>query len=189
MYVANVRAQAPVVIGFPATSVVGSLIDTGRPAFLASAAIAVLFMSGVPTIASCLRLSRTVLRPLTPMTIATAPNTISTIAATAPPYSNHLRISTPFLAAKSPARPDAHTIDRDRLGAIRPTTEPGCGNPAGWLRLAGGEDPAVEQRRQGVGGDYGQPGHVPCCYTGRVVRERGRGAGGHAEALTRSEEQ
>src|SRR5690242_7038745 len=118
MYVANARARAPVVIGFPATSAVGSLIDAGRPAFFASAAIAALFMSGVPTIASYLRLSRTVLRPLTPMAIATTPNTISTIAATAPPYSNHLRISTPFLAAKSFARPDAHTIDRIGFGAI-----------------------------------------------------------------------
>ena len=57
MYDANARARSPVSIGLPATSVVGRLIDAGRPAFFASAAIADGVMSGEPTICSSFRLS------------------------------------------------------------------------------------------------------------------------------------
>ena len=96
MYVAKSRASAPVVIALPAMFAVGSLIEAGKPAAFASAAIPALVMSGVPTICSDLRLSRTVLRPLTPSAIATTPNTISTTVATTPPISRYLRISDSF---------------------------------------------------------------------------------------------
>ena len=73
------------VIGWSATLHVGSEMVAGRPASLASAAIAVGFMSAEPVIASSFRLSETVERPFTPMTIATTPNTINTAAAMKPP--------------------------------------------------------------------------------------------------------
>src|SRR6266508_45603 len=69
----------------------------GRPACLASAAIAAGVMSGEPTICSSLRLSRTVERPLKPMLIATTPNVTRMKAATRPPISNSLRISHSFV--------------------------------------------------------------------------------------------
>src|SRR5438874_2091995 len=83
----------------PATATVGSLIEAGSPACLASALIALGVMSGVPTICSRARLLWTVLRPLTPRTIAAIPKATSTMLAAAPPYSKSLRVvnmATPF---------------------------------------------------------------------------------------------
>src|SRR2546423_437023 len=76
----------------PATATVGSLIEAGSPACLASALIALGVMSGVPTICSRARLLWTVLRPLTPRTIAAIPKATSTMLAAAPPYSKSLRV-------------------------------------------------------------------------------------------------
>ena len=56
MYFANARARPPLSTVLPAMFSLGSLIEAERPACLASALIAVGVMSGVPTIASCLRL-------------------------------------------------------------------------------------------------------------------------------------
>src|SRR5690242_2542517 len=67
MYFANVRARSPVLIALPATLFVGNAIVGGRPALAASALIADGVMSGEPVICSSFRLSRTVLRPLTPI--------------------------------------------------------------------------------------------------------------------------
>src|SRR5918912_290266 len=59
----------------------------GRPASLASLAIAAGVMSGVPTISSWPRFLCTVSRPLTPITIEVMPNAIRIAAATTPPIS------------------------------------------------------------------------------------------------------
>src|SRR5437773_117198 len=48
MYFANARASLPVSIVLPATFSVGSLIEAGSPACLASALIALAFMYGLP---------------------------------------------------------------------------------------------------------------------------------------------
>src|SRR5438445_3440869 len=64
-----------------------------RPAALASALIAAGVMSGVPTMFSCFKLSRTVLRPLKPIAIATIPKATRIAADTNPPMTNTLRIS------------------------------------------------------------------------------------------------
>src|SRR5438477_743482 len=84
---------------WPATATVGSLIEAGSLACLASALIALGVMSGVPTICSRARLLCTVLRPLTPRTIAAIPKATSTMLAATPPYSKSLRVvnmATPF---------------------------------------------------------------------------------------------
>src|SRR5471032_2101533 len=92
MYSANTRARAPELIALLAISTVGRLTEAGRPAFFASAAIAEGVMSALPVICSSLRLSLTVLRPLTPIAIVTTPKAMRTTAATRPPISKNLRI-------------------------------------------------------------------------------------------------
>ena len=84
MYEAKHFACAPVTIALSATLQVGrsAMIAAGSLACLASARIAVLFMSGEPTMNSRLTSLRTSLRPLTPITIAAMPNATSTAAAT-----------------------------------------------------------------------------------------------------------
>ena len=93
MYEAKHFACAPVTIALSATLQVGrsAMIAAGSLACLASARIAVLFMSGEPTMNSRLMSLRTSLRPLTPITIAAMPNATSTAAATYPPISKTLR--------------------------------------------------------------------------------------------------
>src|SRR5579872_1040398 len=92
MYSAKQRALAPLLTALFATEQVGKLMFF-RPAFWASALMPVGVMSAVPTICCCLSSLPTVLRPLTLMTIATAPNATSTTAATNPPISNTLRMT------------------------------------------------------------------------------------------------
>src|SRR5438105_10653611 len=99
MYLANARARLPLSIVLPATLSLGSLIEAERPACLASVLIALGVMSALPTMASCLRLDCTVLRPLTPSTIAAIPNATRMMLAAMPPYSKNFRlvnIATPF---------------------------------------------------------------------------------------------
>src|SRR5690349_1642510 len=94
MYCAIRRALAPVSIFWLATLFDGhSLTDVATPAFCASALIADGVMSGEPTMYSLERLLLTVCRPLTPIVMATAPNTMRTAAATSPPISKNLRMS------------------------------------------------------------------------------------------------
>jgi len=52
--------------------------------------------SGVPTMPSWARLSRTVLRPSTPVQMAPMPNAIINTPVTMPPYSRIFRMVTPF---------------------------------------------------------------------------------------------
>jgi len=119
---AHVAAERPRLvtrrIGSSATDFVGSAMFAGRPASFASAAIASGVISGVPTICSCFKLSWTVDRALTPMTIVVIPNAIKTTAATTPPISSALRMSTPFTRGRSEK-------------FVRPS-------PAVWPRFAGG---------------------------------------------------
>src|SRR5438477_10421507 len=94
MYCAMARALAPVSIFWSATLFVGhSVIEETMPAFCASALIADGVMSEDPTMYSLLRLLLTVCRPLMPIVTATAPNTMSTTAATIPPSLKYLRLS------------------------------------------------------------------------------------------------
>src|SRR4051812_21559564 len=93
MYEAKHFACAPVTIALSATLQVGrsAMTDAGSLASLASARIAVLFMSGEPTMNSRLTSLRTSLPPLTPITPAAMPNATSMVAATYPPISKTLR--------------------------------------------------------------------------------------------------
>src|SRR3954470_11782730 len=86
-----------------------SRLATFRPACFASALIPAGVMSGEPTMSSFLRLELTVERPLTPITIAAIPNAIRTAAASTPPSSNTLRITSPSVAA------DLSVLDRPVL--------------------------------------------------------------------------
>src|SRR5438105_4373236 len=114
----------------PATATVGSLIEAGSPACLASALIALGVMSGVPTICSRARLLCAVLRPLTPRTIAAIPKATSTMLAATPPYSKSLRVvnmATPFASFLV----IAPSVGRLGFGGIRPLPPTRCGFPAG----------------------------------------------------------
>src|SRR5437667_10817791 len=93
MYCAKQRAVVPFTTFLPATVHVGRAIVLGSLACLASAAIATGVMSPLPTICSCLMLSRTVVRPLTPMMIATIPNAIRMAPAATPPHSSSFLIA------------------------------------------------------------------------------------------------
>src|SRR5438034_5785978 len=94
MYCAIACASGPGSIVFPAMSIVGHcLTDDAMPAFCASALIADGVMSDPATMYSCERLLLTVCRPLTPIAMATTPNTTRTAAATNPPISSALRMS------------------------------------------------------------------------------------------------
>jgi len=84
MYWAKQRALVPSVTGWLAIEHVGSVTFV-TPAAFASLAIPAGVMSGVPTIASCLRLSLTVERPSMPATIAPMPSAIRTMLAATPP--------------------------------------------------------------------------------------------------------
>src|SRR5689334_1122233 len=101
----------------------------GRPAFWPSALMAAGVMSGVPVICSALMLSITVLRPLTPMKMATTPNAIRTAPATNPPISNSLRISVLLLADRlrcgRPLR--LHSLVGHRMDGIGVDTTPAAG--------------------------------------------------------------
>src|SRR5579862_971513 len=101
------------------------------PAFCASALMAAGVMSDVPTMYSFFKLVLTVLRPLAPIAIATAPKTISTAAATRPPISNSLRIS-PLLSIQCFCR----SVGELRPGAIGPSAEPSCGEAGARLRVS-----------------------------------------------------
>ena len=76
-------------IALPATLHVGSwsMTDCGRFACLASARIAVLFMSGEPTMYSRETSLRTSLRPSRPIKTVATPNAIRMTAAAYPPNS------------------------------------------------------------------------------------------------------
>src|SRR3954454_12522502 len=177
MYEANARARSPVLIGFPATSTVGRSIEAGRPAFFASAAIAEGDMSGEPVICSSFRLSWTVLRPLTPITIAVTPNAIRTTAATSPPISKNLRMI--FLLRSGPrssprlrpvcccaqcrrVRSGAHRGGRGtRLRGFRRSPErtsveeAALERPAHELGATGEAELAHQAGALGLGGPYG----------------------------------
>src|SRR5450759_1127356 len=111
MYWAKQRAVAPLVTALFATVQVGKLMFF-NPAFCTSALIPAGVISGVPTTCSCFSSVLTVLRPLTPITIATMPNTIRTAPATSPPISNALRISN-SLCQWSPGRRRLSSADFD----------------------------------------------------------------------------
>ena len=96
MYWAKHRAWAPVVTALLAMLQVGSGMLAGRLADFASAAMPDGVMSGVPTICCCLRFVWTVLRPLTPNTIAATPKATSTMPAATPPNSRTFFMSPPF---------------------------------------------------------------------------------------------
>src|SRR5436190_14172071 len=143
MYFANARARLPLSIVSPATFSVGSLIEAGRPACLASALMALGVMSGVPTIASCFRLDCTVLRPLTPSTIAAMPNATRMMLAAMPPHSKYLDldIATPFallssrVAVSNPAK-RLPSVGGHRLDAGFPHPRYGLPAPAyDWPRM------------------------------------------------------
>src|SRR5438034_9124941 len=107
MYCAKQRASVPFATCVPATLQVGRLIDEDSFACCASVLIAEGVMSEEPTIASCLRLSFTVLRALTPKTIATTPQAIRTTPQTTPPIS---RIRFVFIA-----RPPVSSVLHDSM--------------------------------------------------------------------------
>src|SRR6476646_1771006 len=121
MYCAKQRALAPLVTAWLATLQDGMLMFFS-PAFCTASLIPAGVISGVPTICCCLRLVVTVERPLTPITIATTPNTTSTRPATSPPISNALRISN-FPSYEEPSA----SHDRDRgLGRYSGALDPRC---------------------------------------------------------------
>ncbi len=94
MYCAIACASGPVSIVFPAMSIVGHCLTVdAMPAFCASALIADGVISDPATMYSCERLLLTVCRPLTPIAMATTPNTMRTAAETNPPISSALRIT------------------------------------------------------------------------------------------------
>src|SRR5215831_5189430 len=146
MYFAKSRARLPFVIALPAMFAVGSASDAGRPAFCASAAIAVLFMSGVPTMYSCFRLDCTVSRPFMPITIAATPKPTSTTAAMSPPISNALRM-TRLLSIRSAFPPVCCVLVQRPSGrALNPVAE----RPSRALRI-------VRSRRTRPRADGGAP--------------------------------
>src|SRR5262245_52649934 len=135
MYCAKHLASEPVSIDWLATSQVGRLMLVGRPASLASLAIASGVMSGEPTIASCLRLVCTWLRPFTARTSETMPTAIKTTPAATPPYSRTfllvISVSFPLPRAPRTVIGDAMSVAQAGFTAIRDRTEPRCGRSLG----------------------------------------------------------
>src|SRR4051794_37718841 len=127
MYCEKQRASAPLSIASPATEQLGRATSS-RPAAAASALIAFGVMSGVPTIFSAARLSRTVLRPAAPTAIDAMPKTMRTTLAAMPAYRRYL------LMMSLLQRRFLRTTSLHRLSGPGPsgrTAAPGAARPHG----------------------------------------------------------
>src|SRR5829696_3519453 len=137
-------------------------------------------MSGVPTICSSFRLSRTVERPSTLIAIDPMPNAMRTAAATRPPISNSLRMALlPSFVVDLFDR--GVSVDAPDGNAIRSRTEGWCGFPrwslAGFPQRGGRRprrdgqlDWTCQSEEIDVAFQFGVAGPKPC---ERVVKRRG----------------